>query len=253
MSNNNLCLFNIQKFCLHDGPGIRTMVFFKGCPLSCKWCSNPESQKMGIQPGADESLSGKLYTLDEVVEICLQDNDFYLDSGGGVTLSGGEPLAQPNRAIELLSALKERQIHTAMETSGYADISTFKDVTTLVDLLLYDLKHYDNEKHIQGTGVGNEIILENLRYARSDGKEVQIRIPVIPDYNDTIEDAVGFADCIKSIGAMPVRILPFHEFGQKKYEKLGMAYVMDKHRNLYAEDVKDFMQALQEQGISCSV
>ena len=253
MDKKNLCLFNIQKFCIHDGPGIRTVIFFKGCPLKCKWCSNPESQEIGIGSGTEEALSGKMYSLDEVIEICLQDKDFYLESGGGVTLSGGEALVQSKQAIELLSLLKEKQIHTALETTGYVSLPIFKKAAALVDLLLYDLKHYDNEKHLQGTGAGNKIILENLRYAWSEGKEIQIRIPIIPDYNDTAEDAIGFANCIKSIGVIPVRVLPFHQFGQKKYEKLGMEYTMGMYRNLYAEDVQEFIQILQGQGIPCSV
>jgi len=147
MGDKNLCLFNIQKFCLHDGPGIRTTVFFKGCPLTCKWCSNPESQKMGIQPDREEAMAGKMYSLKQVVDICLEDKDFYLESGGGVTFSGGEVLSQPKQAKELLIQLKEHQIHTTLETSGFVKPSVFKDVIAFADLLLFDLKHYDEEKH----------------------------------------------------------------------------------------------------------
>jgi len=252
MDDMQVCLFNIQKFSIHDGPGIRTTVFFKGCPLACKWCSNPESQAMGGQPEREESLSGKLYSLKQVLDICLEDKAFYLESGGGVTLSGGEVLAQPKAAKRLLLLLKEHAIHTAIETSGYAEPSVFKDVIAPVDLLLYDLKHYDDEKHKQGTGVPNTLILGNLSYAWSIGKDIEIRIPLIPGYNATVTDAEGFAACIKNIGPMPVKLLPFHQFGQKKYETLGLPYEFNTYKSLHPEDIIDFQSALQEQGILCS-
>ena len=252
MDDMYVCLFNIQKFSIHDGPGIRTTVFFKGCPLACKWCSNPESQAMGIQPEREESLAGKLYSLRQVLDICLEDKVFYLESGGGVTLSGGEVLAQPAAARHLLLLLKQHAIHTALETCGYAPLSVFRDVIAPADLLLFDLKHYDDEKHKQGTGVSNTIILENLSYAWSVGKDIEIRIPVIPSYNDSLEDARGFAACIQNIGPIPVKLLPFHQLGQKKYETLGLTYELGAYKSLYPEDMADFMTALLEQGIRCT-
>lgn len=251
MDDMQVCLFNIQKFSIHDGPGIRTTVFFKGCPLTCKWCSNPESQAMGVQAEREESMSGKLYSLKQVLDICLEDRVFYIESGGGVTLSGGEVFAQAEAAKRLLLLLKEHAIHTALETSGYVEPSVFKEVITPLDLLLYDLKHYDDTKHKQGIGVSNQIILENLAYARSVGKEIEIRIPVIPGYNDTLADAAGFAACIKNIGPMPVKLLPFHQFGQKKYETLGLPYEFDTYKSLHPEDLDDFKKVLREQGIVC--
>ena len=248
-----LCIFNIQKFSIHDGRGIRTTVFFKGCPLHCKWCSNPESQAFGIQEDREVPLSGKMYTVNEVLSICLEDREFYLESGGGVTLSGGEVLSQARQAGELITKLKEEQIHVAIETSGYGDSVQFNEIAALADCLLYDLKHYDSEKHRQGTGFGNELILKNLKYAHSIGKDILIRLAIIPDYNDSLEDAVNFALLIKDIGSIPVQLLPFHQFGQNKYEKLGITYEYKNYRSLHNDDLADFRHVLKEQGIGCVI
>jgi len=155
-------------------------------------------------------------------------------------------LAQPRQAIELLTALKNEQIHSAIETSGYGNPDAFKEIASLTDYLIYDLKHYDNEKHKQGTGVENNLIIQNLKYAHSIGKEILIRIAVIPGYNDSPEDAVGFASLIKSIGSIPVQLLPFHQFGQKKYEKLGLSYEYENYKSLEENSIAAFSQLMLE-------
>lgn len=232
-------LFNIQKFSLHDGPGIRTVVFLKGCPLRCKWCANPESQQSEPQlMGAEEK--GQRLSVEEVVRVCLQDRDFYDESGGGVTLSGGEPLSQPDFARALLEALGEQGIHRAIETTGFTNESDFLSILPLTELLLFDVKHWDGAKHKQGTGVDNRLILRNLRAALRAGKDVLPRIPVIPGFNDGPADAEGFAHLLTGLGLKRVQLLPFHQFGESKYAGLGMRYAYADVPALHPEDLADY-------------
>ena len=165
-------IFNIQKFSINDGPGIRSTVFFCGCPLSCRWCSNPESQnrcRQAALASGDPKLAGKEWTLEEVLAELEKDRCFYEESGGGITLSGGEVLLQYEFASALLAEAQKRSLHCAAETTGYASHEVFADFITRIDLLLFDMKHWDREKHREHTGVYNDIILENMRYAVSQG------------------------------------------------------------------------------------
>lgn len=245
-------VFHIQKFSLNDGPGIRTVVFLKGCPLRCRWCSNPESQQpepetLGHGMGLPAESQRK--TVEEVVDTCLQDWDFYQESGGGVTLSGGEPTAQPEFCLALLEALKIQKLHTAIETTGYLTAESFKRLLPYVDLFLYDVKHWDCEKHQAGTGVSNTWVLENLRQAVSNGKEVLPRLPVIPGFNDSLEDTAGFSELLKRLGLTRIQLLPFHQFGEKKYELLGKTYDLKGIEALHEEDLREYRQAFLDQGI----
>ena len=247
-------LFNIQKFSIHDGPGIRSVLFFKGCPLRCAWCSNPESQAPGIQPAEDPALGGKLSSIDETMEICLQDRAFYEESGGGVTLSGGEALSQAGFAGALLVRLGEEGIHRAMETSGHAPARTFARIAAQLELVLFDIKHHHQGRHREGTGVGMERILGNFRAALAAaatgrGPKVLPRIPVIPGYNDSPDDAAGFASLLREAGADSVQLLPFHQFGQNKYALLGMSYGLAKKKALHPEDLAGFAALFDRQGI----
>jgi len=247
------CIVNIQKFSIHDGPGIRTTVFFKGCPLHCLWCSNPESQKSGVQPDREPALAGKMYSLDEVVRICLSDKVFYDESDGGVTLSGGESLLQYEFSIELLKRLKTEGVHTALETSGFAPFEIFSNVINHVDYILFDLKHYEKNKHFEGTGVGIDLIHQNLKQTVETGIELLIRIPVIPFYNDSLEDAKFFAKLIKQFGLNEAQLLLFHQFGQRKYELLGMPYEYGKYKTLFPEDVEEYRQVIESCGVRCFI
>jgi pyruvate formate lyase activating enzyme len=251
-------LFNIQKFSIHDGPGIRTVVFFKGCPLRCAWCSNPESQGFGIFPESlapkDPSLKGKLYFIEETMAICLQDQVFYEESGGGVTLSGGEVLSQGDFAEALLDRLGEAGIHRAIETSGCASPQTFERIAARTELILFDIKHHDNARHWKGTGAETKLILENFRAALAaaaagKGPETLPRIPVIPGYNDSPEDAAGFASLLRTSGAAQVQLLPFHQFGQNKYALLGMEYGLTQKKALHPEDLETYRAVFEQQGI----
>ena len=282
-------VFNIQKFSIHDGPGIRTTVFLKGCPLRCRWCSNPESQlsktqilydaSVCIQDGAciqacpqqavqrkgsrivindaqclgclrciatcktkALQMEGVCRDVDEVVATCLQDRDFYEESQGGVTLSGGEALAQPSFAKALVLRLKQEGIHVAVETTGYIQSAVFQKLAPLFDLLLFDIKHYDTEQHFLGTGVSNDLILENLAWSVKNQLCVLPRIPIIPGYNTSLQDAKGLAALLTSLSIQQVQLLPFHQFGEKKYEMLNRDYEMKHEKALYPEDLRDYQQ-----------
>ncbi|GHV24608.1 putative pyruvate formate-lyase activating enzyme [Spirochaetia bacterium] len=242
-------LFNIQKFSLHDGPGIRTVVFFKGCPLRCRWCANPESRESGLGPGGRETADTRYYTVEEVMETCLQDRPFYEESGGGVTLSGGEVLLQADFAMALLDRLGEAGIHRAIETSALAPAAVWREFINHIDFLIIDVKHYDRERHIEGTGVSNETCLANLQTALDNSKSVLPRIPVIPGFNDSLEDAAEFARLFTVMGISKIELLPFHQFGEKKYADLGIPYPMQGVPQLHREDLAGYRQVFIDKGI----
>lgn len=291
-------VFNIQKFSLHDGPGIRTVVFLKGCPLQCKWCSNPESQRFTKQILWDEKLcircgacaqncrkeaicleedqnritidadtcigclscigackkralkvEGEEKNVEDVLNVIMQDIDFYEESGGGVTFSGGEALAQPEFTKALIAVCKEKGLHTAIETTSYAKKEIYLDVTDQVDLMLCDLKHWDSDKHKEGTGVGNELILENIKAAAKLGRNILLRLPVIPDFNDSLEDAKGFVQRMKELGLHRIQLLPFHQFGEHKYHSLGKVYTYKNVAALHPEDLTEYKQIFEEEGM----
>lgn len=252
------CIFNIQKFSIHDGPGIRTVVFFKGCPLLCYWCSNPESQnilpeKMWDNQKKQDTLVGEYKTIDEIIAEVLQDQVFYEESGGGVTLSGGEVLYQAAFATELLRQLKEEGIHTASETTGFARAEVFANYLTQVDLLYFDLKHHDEAQHQAGVGISLQPIIKNLAYAQKHQKNLVVRIPVIPNYNDGPENATRFAELFNEMAIKSVELLPFHQFGEKKYQYLKRDYQMHDIPQLHSEDLEYFKNILEEHGVTCEI
>ena len=244
-------IFNIQRFCVNDGPGIRTTVFLKGCPLSCVWCHNPESQRfepeilfykdkctgcgrcVGITAadknfvcfnGAKE-ICGKTVSADEVTAEVLKDKPFYENSGGGVTLSGGEPLAQYDFSLELLKKAKENGIHTAVETCGYAERSKILEIAKYIDLFLFDYKETDPELHKEYTGFDNKIILENLKALSDAGSKIILRCPIIPGFNDRAEHFKGISETADKFGGIEhIEIEPFHPLGESKYSALNREY-----------------------------
>ncbi len=224
-------IFDIQRYSIHDGPGIRTIVFLKGCVLRCKWCCNPESQEYAIQTmlvdGAPKVM-GRDVTVEEVMEIVEKDRAYYRRSGGGLTLSGGESLCQPKFAGALLAAAKAKGLHTAMESMGCAPYEVIESILPHLDVYLMDIKHTNPAKHKAFTGRSNELMLENARkIAASKQTELVIRVPVVPTFNDTpdeIADIARFAD--KLPGVSRIHLLPYHRLGQDKYEGLGRTYPM---------------------------
>lgn len=222
-------IFDIQRYSIHDGTGIRTICFLKGCVLRCKWCCNPESQEYGIQEmivrGKPKTV-GQDITVAEVMEIVERDRAYYNRSGGGLTLSGGESLCQPEFARDLLRAAKAVGINTAMESMGCAKWEVIEQILPYLDHYLMDIKHINSAKHKEFTGKGNELMLENARRIAASGQtKLSIRVPVIPTFNDSpaeIRDIAVFAD--KLPGVKEMYLLPYHRLGQDKYEGLGRAY-----------------------------
>ena len=289
-------IFNIQKFCVNDGPGIRTTVFLKGCPLRCPWCANPESQLERVQvlhdnakclhcglckevcpsgavsitdgrvhtdqaactacgacvracPGHAKKIEGEQKTVQQVLDVVLQDRPFYEESGGGLTLSGGEFMMQYDFSRNLLLAAKEESLHTCCETTGFTPLSRFNEIMHSLDTILFDLKHWDADTHLKATGVSNTLPLKNLKAAIEAGKDVLPRIPVIPGFNDAISDAEGFSMRLQEIGAERCQLLPFHQFGENKYDLLGMDY---RYRNipaLHREDLENYLAVFRQNGI----
>ncbi len=248
-------IFNIQKFSVNDGPGIRTTVFFRGCPLQCRWCSNPESQNRYADRAKlldDDRCRCREMTVAEVMDEVLQDRPFYEQSGGGLTLSGGEVLQQLDFAATLCREARAAGIHIAAETTGYAAPERFRLLMELVDLLLMDVKHFDPVRHREGAGVDNGVILNNLRAAAAEGKPMAARVPVIPGFNSTLEDAGSLAALLRELNVPEVHLLPFHQMGERKYERMGVPYGYKGVRQLHPEDLADYRQVFLDAGLACT-
>ena len=242
-------IFDIQRNSYVDGPGVRTTVFFKGCNLKCLWCHNPESQKKekeimhyenkcigcgrckGITVDSGNficfndaiEICGKEYTIDEVYKEVSKDIPYYENSGGGVTFSGGECMLQIDFLLEILKKCKENGIHTAVDTAGCVPWEYFEKIMPYTDLFLYDLKCITDELHKKGTGVGNELILENLtKLSDAFSGEIHIRIPLIGGFNDDLSEMQKASDFLKNIRAGKIELLPYHAMGEHKYRALGM-------------------------------
>jgi pyruvate formate lyase activating enzyme len=288
-------VFDIQKYSLHDGPGIRTIVFLKGCPLKCKWCSNPESQYGGQQlffvksrcikcgrcvkecknneveltsqgisinwekvdwakvcPTNALTIKGRLMSVDEVVSAVMKDEIFYRQSGGGITLSGGEPLLQSEFCLQLLKKLKEVNISTAVETTGAVPKDVLEAVVPYVDLFLYDYKHCKNEEHIKYIGSSKDLIMSNLVYLSYAKANIMVRTPLIPGVNDSDECINQILDQLKNIGIDKYNVLPFHQYGSGKYDSIGMQYEFSKTRVLPQKRVKEIRRLIKSKGFHSS-
>ncbi len=293
-------VFDIQRYSIHDGPGIRTIVFLKGCPLRCRWCSNPESQNpepelfyrdascihcgrcvpvcpqhalsrenngfvdrskcvncgtcASVCPAEALTMSGKRMTVWEVVQELRKDATNYRRSGGGVTLSGGEPLFNSEFALELLKACHEQGWNTAMETTGYAPREVVREVMPHVDHALVDLKSIDPVVHKANTGVDNRIILENALCIASLTHTV-VRVPVIPDVNNTPEAISAIGNFAKLMsGVDTIHLLPYHSFGENKYELLGRGYPMgDVVKNMPHDEVRPLTRIIEDLGFTCVI
>ncbi len=233
MNLNKALIFNIQRFSLNDGNGIRTIIFFKGCPLNCPWCSNPESQFFGkemmrsnIYPDMKKEI-GKWYSIDEIISEVLKDEIFYNTSKGGVTLSGGEVLMQMDIATKLLKELKENGIHTTIETCGQGDSNKLKIMLKYVDEVLFDLKIVDKNRSKQIINSEIDNIIENLKISNKISKVV-VRFPYIPGYTDDEENITAIVKVAQSANINEIHILPYHNYGSSKYELLDKKYLLDE-------------------------
>ncbi len=215
-------IFDIKRFAIHDGSGIRTTIFFKGCPMHCWWCHNPEGQKKALEEISGQKTIGRRVTVAEVMEEIEKDRIFYDESLGGVTFSGGEPLMQPHFLRCLLYECRRLDIHTSLDTSGYASRRIFNSLLDKADHFLYDLKLMDNDQHIKYTGVSNYWIKENLLTLSKKGKGVTLRFPVIPGITDSdqnINDISEFAASLR--GIYEIDLLPFHPMAAGKYRRFN--------------------------------
>ena len=224
-------IFDIQRYSIHDGPGIRTIVFLKGCVLRCRWCCNPESQEYRIQTMkvlGEDKIIGRDVTVAEMIAEVEKDRPYYYRSGGGMTLSGGECLCQPEFSRDLLRAAKERGLGTAIESMACASYERIEAILPYLDLYLMDIKHTNPAKHKEFTGRSNELMMENARKVALSGQtELIIRVPVIPTFNDTVEEIRGIASFADTLpGVKQLHLLPYHRLGQDKYTGLGRPYLM---------------------------
>ncbi|MHA1167488.1 MAG: glycyl-radical enzyme activating protein [Candidatus Hodarchaeales archaeon] len=266
MKNVEGYIFDIKKFAVHDGPGIRTTVFMKGCPLNCWWCHNPESQRkepekmfsstgLYSMPVDDRySLIGRKVTTRNVMLEIEKDIIFYDDSGGGVTFSGGEPLFQLDFLNSLLEECKTRGIHSALDTTGYSSPEALEKVDKFVDLYLFDLKIIDDEKHLKYTGVSNKNILKNLEYLDSLEKEIIIRFPVIPGITDSYKNIEQVRVLTNSMNSIKrIDLLPYNLLGVEKYRKLERNYLLKDLKPPADEKIAGIKEHLENTGIEIQI
>lgn len=245
----NALIYDIKRFAIHDGPGIRTTVFFKGCPLSCWWCHNPESRKPESEITTKvnkldghcyniQVTTGKKTSLKDLMSEIRKEKVFMEESDGGVTLSGGEPLLQHDFLIALLQALKKEGIHTAIDTSGYASEKVFSAVAELADLFLFDIKMMKDEIHRKYTGVSNVPILRNLKFLHENNVNTIIRYPMIPGINDNgnMQEMKDFLmnNCPRF---REIHIMPYHSIASHKYRQFGIVNLMENHPEPTDEDI----------------
>ncbi len=295
-------IFNIQRFSLHDGPGIRTIVFLKGCPMHCAWCSNPESQALHPEITYNEEIclhcetcihtcsyrairekdnqividrsrcqncedcsrscptkalqrKGEWMTVKQIIDIVEKDREFYKTSGGGVTVSGGEPLSQPHFLKDLLEECHLRAIHTVVETAGFALWSNLKAIIPFTDIFFFDLKILDNDQHLRYTGVPNHLILDNLKKLQKKTHQDQIvlRIPVIPGINDNDHHLLLLIDFLKKIQFKRIDLLPYHYYGEKKYKMLGRNYSLSHLEKPTIREMSRYRNRLTKNGFKVEI
>ncbi len=260
-------IFSVKRYSIHDGPGIRVTFFMKGCPLTCLWCHNPEgispfpetvmqTNKVGEREFSKNEEVGKYYSIDTILEILDKEKVFINQSKGGVTFSGGEPMLQFEFLLEVLKACKENGYHTVVDTSGYSSSENYKSIIPFTDLFLFDIKHLDEAKHIESTGVSNNGILENYRLLLESGKDIRVRIPVIPGFNDD-PDHLGrlrhFLKATKNDSLKKINLLPFHKIGSSKYKKYNIPYKMGNVEPPDKEKMQKMKEFFMETGIKVKI
>jgi pyruvate formate lyase activating enzyme len=283
-------VFDIAPGCAHDGPGLRTVVFLKGCPLNCKWCHNIEGKSFDSEiahdvnrciacgacreqcsqqmppawrtlcrrcgncvagcPSRARRWVGTEYTVSALVDAVLRDFEFMCESSGGVTFSGGEPLSQSEFVFECARALRARNVHVAVETCGYWPIRLAETVAKSFDLVLFDIKHVDRQKYLNGTGRDNERVLLNYTRLLASGVALEPRITVVPGFNDTAEDAISIAQwLLKQARVLPVHLLPYHDYAASKQVLYGRAYEYQGTKSLSHQTLAEYTEAIVALGL----
>ncbi len=237
-------IFDLKKFAIHDGPGIRNTVFMKGCPLDCTWCHNPEGRKCVPEKiiirnkASKEESFGREIAIDDLLSEIEKDKVFYEQSGGGVTFSGGEPMSQIEFLAEILQLCKKNKISTAVDTSGYAPFECFEKIYDLTDLFLYDLKIMDDTLHQKYTGVSNKLILDNLTKLAAMGNKVIARIPIIPGQTDSKENLNNISDFLIPLkNITEICLLPYNKLGEDKRERFGITNSLGKKKTQENEEM----------------
>lgn len=293
----NATYTDIKRFAVHDGPGIRTTLFLKGCPLSCIWCHNPESIARETQlsfyahrctgcgecaaacpdnvheirngqhftdrskctfcgaceqecPSFALKIYGKTISLEDAVRIASEDRIFYEGSGGGVTISGGEPLMQKEFTLAFLKTLKESGIHTALDTCAFVPQKSLEEALSAADLFLVDFKHSDPEKHRELTGQSNELIKKNLRFLSESGAEIEIRIPFVPGCNDDDSNLMNTGDFLSQLKIREIKLLPYHSMARSKYQALDMKDTMPDAESPSEETIQKAAEKLRSFGLN---
>lgn len=259
-------IFDIKRFAVHDGPGIRTTVFLKGCPLRCAWCHNPESisrdictvpktVRIGEKTFIENETVGREMSVEEVMKELRKEQVFMEESGGGVTFSGGEPLLQSGFFVEMLAACKAEKMHTVVDTSGFATPKVLEKVAQYTDLFLYDLKLINDELHQKYTGVSNKIILENLPELLQMNKRVRIRIPMIPGVTCTKGNINQIIDYLSGLNSPVdgVDLLPFHNTASHKYERFGMRNIFSEMKSVSKSELAETKKLFENAGFEVKI
>jgi len=260
-------IFSVKKYSIQDGPGIRVTFFMKGCPLNCMWCHNPEgispiqqtvirTDRIGKREFSNNEEVGKYDTVSKILEILEKEKVFIDQSKGGVTFSGGEPMLQTEFLLEALKACTEKGFHTAVDTSGYSSAENFRSIIPYTDLFLFDIKHLDESKHLESTGVSNYGILDNYRLLMKSGKDIMIRIPVIPGINDDPDYLLRlrqFITTTKTGSLKKINLLPFHKIGASKYKRFNIPYRMEGVEPPEKEKMQKMKDFFMETGIKVKI
>ncbi|MFX0005541.1 MAG: glycyl-radical enzyme activating protein [Candidatus Hermodarchaeota archaeon] len=300
MTQKEGIIFNIQRYSIHDGPGIRTTIFLKGCPLRCKWCSNPESinpfpelilrrdrcdqckqcieicspnaiffddniiqiyrskcnlcmKCIEVCPSDVINSTGKKVSIDDIISEVMQDELFYNNSGGGVTISGGEPLYQIEFTLNLLKEFKKKSLHTTLDTTGYASGKDFEKILPYTDLILFDIKHLDSKIHQKYTGIPNETILDNFERCLKHNQKIWVRVPIIPNFNDSIQYIESLAKFLSNKLIDKVSLLKYHEWGKHKYKFLDRDYPLKNAYFINQDLILKFKKMLESYGLNVTL
>jgi pyruvate formate lyase activating enzyme len=253
-------IFDIKRFAIYDGPGIRTTVFMMGCQLNCWWCHNPEClagnektvEKKVMLDGLNyitKNSVAREVTATQVLEEVVKDSVFFEESGGGVTFSGGEPFSQPDFLLSMLSMSKQQSLHTCIDTSGHVSTSWLRKAILMTDLFLYDLKLINKKEHIKYTGISNDLILENLEILAGKPEKIIVRFPVIPGITDTAENLGSVAHLMNKLNLDRIVLLPYHETGKHKYSSLDRDYRMEGVTEPSGVEMEEARSVFREKGI----